>query len=69
MLLLGDFEAKLGIEDVCKLHFNEHAKQKNYTQYTKHTSNAAVHGAVIVQSGASQEWHLYFLTDEKVWFF
>jgi hypothetical protein len=32
-------------------------------------SNAAVHGAVIVQSGASQEWHLYFLTDEKVWFF
>jgi len=34
MLLLGDFVAKLGIEDVCKLHFKEHAKQKNYTQYT-----------------------------------
>lgn len=34
LLLLGDFDAKLGTEDVCKVHFKEHAKQKNYTQYS-----------------------------------
>jgi hypothetical protein len=34
MLLLGDFNAKIGREDVCKVHFKEQATQKNYTQYT-----------------------------------
>lgn len=40
----------------------------HFVKRTSHTSSADVHGAVIVQSGASQEWHLYFLAEEGIRF-
>jgi cytosine/uracil/thiamine/allantoin permease len=66
LLLFVDFNAKLGRQDIFKVHSKENIKQKNYTQCNYHTSSAAVHGGVTVQSGASQEWHLYFLRDEDI---